>query len=430
MSSELVLRQKAIRLKQAGRIVSWICQHLERSREWFYKWWRRYLLEGASGLRDRSHAPKTNPRGWSSEIRQAILDIRDQLARRRGPRKRYRLAGAPTIRHELACLGYEPLPSLRTIVRSLAVGRSNVARISAAALHQLEHVSTGACHAQQPASSSRFDRTALLERLAAAVVFPGVSGRLRRGSFRRISAQTTAGNGPGICGAGLAETGSSRCLAGRQQRCLWPDLAPWLAQSFCPIGAAGGHRFDVYPRTRAMAKRSHRTFQRLVPRALVGYSSSFAISSASQAGRDDGHLFSRTYPSQFEFPNYRSGSPKLIAAHVASQLLQTPTTFARADWPRDFYPAHTSVWTHYHPGSKIQSRKTAGPSICLCDPLHAHYGTQDPFWRSPDQAIRLPVRRQANTVSDHVTLIFLQLSSALTWRLALIAKYLNLTHLK
>ncbi len=122
MSSELVLRQKAIRLKQAGRIVSWICQHLERSREWFYKWWRRYLLEGASGLRDRSHAPKTNPRGWSSEICQAILDIRDQLARRRGPRKRYRLAGAPTIRHELACLGYEPLPSLRTIVRVLQSG--------------------------------------------------------------------------------------------------------------------------------------------------------------------------------------------------------------------------------------------------------------------------------------------------------------------
>ena len=122
MSRELDLRQKAVRLKQAGRAVSWICQHLERSREWFYKWWSRYLLEGASGLRDRSHAPKTNPRGWSNEIRQAILDIRDRLARRHGPRERYRLAGAPTIRHELACLGYEPLPSLRTIERVLQKG--------------------------------------------------------------------------------------------------------------------------------------------------------------------------------------------------------------------------------------------------------------------------------------------------------------------
>jgi hypothetical protein len=122
MSHELVLRQEAIRLKQAGRAVSWICQHLERSREWFYKWWSRYLLEGASGLRDRSHAPKTNPRGWSNEICQAILDTRERLARRHGPRERYRLAGAPTIYHELACLGYESLPSLRTIERILQKG--------------------------------------------------------------------------------------------------------------------------------------------------------------------------------------------------------------------------------------------------------------------------------------------------------------------
>jgi transposase InsO family protein len=122
MSHEVSLRQKAVRWKQAGRSVNWICQQLERSREWFYKWWNRYQIEGASGLRDRSPAPKTNPQCWSNEIRQAILDIRDRLMRRRGPRERYRLAGAPTIRHELACLGYDPLPSLRTIVRILQAG--------------------------------------------------------------------------------------------------------------------------------------------------------------------------------------------------------------------------------------------------------------------------------------------------------------------
>jgi transposase-like protein len=122
MSHELNLRQKAIRLKQAGRAVSWICQHLERSREWFYKWWNRYLEEGSAGLRDRSHAPKTNLRRWSSEICQAILHIRDRLMRRHGPRQRYRLAGAPMIRHELACLGYNPLPSLRSIERILQKG--------------------------------------------------------------------------------------------------------------------------------------------------------------------------------------------------------------------------------------------------------------------------------------------------------------------
>ena len=122
MSHELNLRQKAIRWKQAGRTVSWICQRLEHSREWFYKWWSRYQAEGASGLRNRSHAPQSSPHRWSSEMRRAILDVRDRLMRRRGPRERYRLAGAATIRHELACLGYEPLPSIRTIERVLQQG--------------------------------------------------------------------------------------------------------------------------------------------------------------------------------------------------------------------------------------------------------------------------------------------------------------------
>ena len=122
MSHELNLRQKAIRWKQAGRTVSWICQRLEHSREWFYKWWNRYQAEGASGLRDRSHAPQSSPHRWSGEMRQVILEVRDRLMRRRGPRARYRLAGAATIRHELACLGYEPLPSIRTIERVLQQG--------------------------------------------------------------------------------------------------------------------------------------------------------------------------------------------------------------------------------------------------------------------------------------------------------------------
>ncbi|MGQ0601134.1 MAG: helix-turn-helix domain-containing protein [Anaerolineales bacterium] len=128
MSGEVWLRQKAIRLKEAGWAVSWICQRLERSREWFYKWWDRYLAEGAAGRRDRSHAPTAKGSAWSNDLRQAIVNIRDRLMRRHGPRERYRLAGAPTIRHELGCLGYAPLPSLRTIERVLqATGRTSPA---------------------------------------------------------------------------------------------------------------------------------------------------------------------------------------------------------------------------------------------------------------------------------------------------------------
>lgn len=119
MSAEFDVRQHAIRLRLAGKNVTFICQHLERSREWFYIWWRRYQEHGVDGLRDQSRAPKTSPSQLSGEVRQAIVSIRDRLTRRRGAHARYRLAGAPTIQHELEGLGYAPLPSLRAIDRVL-----------------------------------------------------------------------------------------------------------------------------------------------------------------------------------------------------------------------------------------------------------------------------------------------------------------------
>src|ERR1051325_9327892 len=44
-------------------------------------------------------APPTCRSVCSTEIRRAILQIRDKLMQRHGPRERYRLAGAPTIRY-------------------------------------------------------------------------------------------------------------------------------------------------------------------------------------------------------------------------------------------------------------------------------------------------------------------------------------------
>ena len=119
MSSEFHLRQRAVRQRLAGKPVTSICGQLERSRDWFYKWWQRFQEEGADGLRDRSCAPKASSGQLSTEVRQAIVTIRDRLVRQRGSRDRYRLAGAPTIRHELEGLGYSPLPSLRAIGRVL-----------------------------------------------------------------------------------------------------------------------------------------------------------------------------------------------------------------------------------------------------------------------------------------------------------------------
>lgn len=115
MATEIQRRQQAIRMRLAGQTVTRICQQLQRGRDWFYAWWGRYQDQGADGLRDRSRTPQTNAQAVEAEIRQAILRIRDRLVRRRGPQARYRLAGAPTIRHELEVLGYVHPPALRTI---------------------------------------------------------------------------------------------------------------------------------------------------------------------------------------------------------------------------------------------------------------------------------------------------------------------------
>ena len=119
MSSEFDLRQCAIRLWLAGTRVTDICRQLNRGRDWFYKWHQRYHDHGADGLRDRSRAPQTLPRQLSSEMRRAIVASRDRLVRRHGAHARYRLAGAPTIQHDLEVLGYTPLPALRSIERAL-----------------------------------------------------------------------------------------------------------------------------------------------------------------------------------------------------------------------------------------------------------------------------------------------------------------------
>jgi transposase-like protein len=119
MATEFSLRQQAIRRRLAGQTVSSICQRIGRSRTWFYRWWHRYQEEGADGLREHPRVPQRSPTQVSASIRQAILVIRDRLIRRRGAQARYRLAGAPTIQHELAVLEYTPLPSVRTIERIL-----------------------------------------------------------------------------------------------------------------------------------------------------------------------------------------------------------------------------------------------------------------------------------------------------------------------
>lgn len=119
MSEEFRHRQRAIRLRLTGKSIAFISATLGRTKSWVYKWWHRYQEQGVDGLSDSSRAPHHSPHQITHEIRAAILQIRRRLTQRRGPRARYRLAGAPTIQHELEGLGYQPVPSLRTIERVL-----------------------------------------------------------------------------------------------------------------------------------------------------------------------------------------------------------------------------------------------------------------------------------------------------------------------
>src|SRR3974377_492999 len=63
-----------------------LCRDFHISRQTGYKWLGRYEAEGESGLEERSRAPLHNLQEMSAEVREAILQLRQQHGRW-GPRK-------------------------------------------------------------------------------------------------------------------------------------------------------------------------------------------------------------------------------------------------------------------------------------------------------------------------------------------------------
>jgi hypothetical protein len=119
MHDELSARQRAIRLRLAGRPVKYICLTLGRSETWFHKWWGRYLEAGPEGLYDRTRAHHQLAQRLPPELERAILSVRRRLQAHATPATRYSLIGAPAVLGELQALGIAPLPSARTIERVL-----------------------------------------------------------------------------------------------------------------------------------------------------------------------------------------------------------------------------------------------------------------------------------------------------------------------
>jgi transposase InsO family protein len=119
VNDELAARQRAIRLRLAGRPVQYICSALGRSEAWFHKWWGRYLQAGPEGLYDQTRAHHHVAQRIPPEVERAILSIRRRLQAHATPATRYSLTGATAILAELKALGIRPLPGVRTIERVL-----------------------------------------------------------------------------------------------------------------------------------------------------------------------------------------------------------------------------------------------------------------------------------------------------------------------
>lgn len=118
MKDEFSDRHQAIKLRLAGQSVEAICQTLERSREWFHTWWRRYQAMGTAGLYDVTRARQRTAL-ISPEMEHTILTIRKRLESSYHPQTRYALIGASAIQAELKALHLRSVPCARTIERVL-----------------------------------------------------------------------------------------------------------------------------------------------------------------------------------------------------------------------------------------------------------------------------------------------------------------------
>ena len=114
------IRKDAIRRYLEGISVSDVCRELSRSREWFYKWLRRYQKGDAEWYQERSRAPRRVANKTPKKAEDQVLKIRSRLES-----SKYSQIGAMAIQWEMEKLGITSLPSW-TIDRILK--RHNVVR--------------------------------------------------------------------------------------------------------------------------------------------------------------------------------------------------------------------------------------------------------------------------------------------------------------
>lgn len=110
---EQELRKKAIERYLKGESPKSVYTDLKRSKNWFFKWLRRYQSGDSQWYKGESRAPKTRSRALSEIEKQRIISTRIHLES-----QHFAQIGPSAIKWELSKSGYS-LPSDSTIKRVL-----------------------------------------------------------------------------------------------------------------------------------------------------------------------------------------------------------------------------------------------------------------------------------------------------------------------
>jgi transposase-like protein len=110
---EQELRKQAIERYLKGEPPKSIYLDLNRSKNWFFKWLKRYQSGEPNWYEDHSQAPRKRPKAISDTDRKRIIETRLQLES-----QKYAQTGPSAIKWELTKAG-QPLPSDSTIKRVL-----------------------------------------------------------------------------------------------------------------------------------------------------------------------------------------------------------------------------------------------------------------------------------------------------------------------
>jgi putative transposase len=113
MKDEEILRKQAIEMHAQGISIITIADRLGKTRQWVYKWLKRYEIGNDSWCQSFSTAPKTHVKSTSSEVEKTVVFIRKSLNE-----QKYSQKGALSILHELGRMNISP-PSVVTINRIL-----------------------------------------------------------------------------------------------------------------------------------------------------------------------------------------------------------------------------------------------------------------------------------------------------------------------